>query len=93
MLYAELRRMSVRLAEHLRGRGEAARTVATKVRYPDFTIRSRSTTLPAGVDDGETIGDVACRLLDRALRDRPGPLRLVGVTLSNIEAFRQLSLG
>ena len=93
VLYAELRRMSERLAEHLRGRGEAARTVATKVRYPDFTIRSRSTTLPAGVDDGETIGDVACRLLDRALRDRPGPLRLVGVTLSNIEAFRQLSLG
>ncbi len=93
VLYAELRRMSVRLAEHLRGRGEAARTVATKVRYSDFTIRSRSTTLPAGVDDGETIGDVACRLLDRALRDRPGPLRLVGVTLSNIEAFRQLSLG
>ena len=93
VLYAELRRMSERLAEHLRTQGEAARTVATKVRYPDFTIRSRSTTLPAGVDDGETIGDVACRLLDRALRDRPGPLRLVGVTLSNIEAFRQLSLG
>jgi DNA polymerase IV len=93
VLYAELRRMADRLAEHLRGKGEAARTVATKVRYEDFTIRSRSTTLPAGVDDGETIGDVACRLLDRALRDRPGPLRLVGVTLSNIEPFRQLSLG
>jgi DNA polymerase-4 len=93
VLHAELRRMADRLAEHLRGQGEAARTVATKVRYQDFTIRSRSTTLPAGVDDGETIGDVACRLLDRALRDRPGPLRLVGVTLSNIEPFRQLSLG
>lgn len=92
VLHAELRRMSERLAEHLRTHGEAARTVATKVRYPDFTIRSRSTTLPAGVDDGEMIGDVACRLLDRALRDRPAPLRLVGVTLSNIEAFRQLSL-
>ena len=92
VLHAELRRMSERLAEHLRTQGDAARTVATKVRYPDFTIRSRSTTLPAGVDDGETIGDVACRLLDRALLDRPAPLRLVGVTLSNIEAFRQLSL-
>ena len=70
VLHAELRRMAERLAEHLSSRGEAARTITTKVRYPDFAIRSRSTTLAAGVDDAETIGDVACRLLDRALRDR-----------------------
>ena len=31
-------------------------------------------------------------LLDRALRDRAGPLRLVGVAVSNIEPFRQLAL-
>jgi DNA polymerase-4 len=92
VLHAELRRMAERLAEHLSSRGEAARTITTKVRYPDFAIRSRSTTLAAGVDDAETIGDVACRLLDRALRDRSGPLRLVGVGLSNIEPFRQLAL-
>jgi len=92
VLHAELRRMAARLAEHLRGRGEAARTVTTKVRYPDFAIRSRSTTLGAGIDDAETIGDIACSLLDRALRDRPGPLRLVGVGVSNIEPFRQLAL-
>lgn len=91
VLYAELRRMAERLAEHLQSKGEAARTVTTKVRYPDFAIRSRSTTLPAGVDDAETIGDLACRLLDRALRDRPGPLRLVGVTISTIEPYRQLA--
>ena len=92
VLHAELRRMAERLAEHLSSRGEAARTVTTKVRYPDFAIRSRSTTLAAGVDDAETIGDVACGLLDRALRDRAGPLRLVGVGLSNIEPFRQLAM-
>jgi hypothetical protein len=84
--------MAERLAEHLSSRGEAARTVTTKVRYPDFAIRSRSTTLAAGVDDAETIGDVACRLLDRALTDRAGPLRLIGVGLSNIEPFRQLAM-
>jgi DNA polymerase-4 len=92
-LYLELRRMAARLAAHLVSSGDAARTVTTKVRYPDFSIRSRSTTLPAGVDDAETIGDLACRLLDRALRDRPGALRLVGVGLSNLEPFRQLALG
>jgi DNA polymerase-4 len=91
-LHAELRRMSEGVAGYLAGRGECARTVTTKVRYPDFAIRSRSTTLPAGIDDAETIGDLACGLLDRALRDRPGPLRLVGVGVSNLEPFRQLAL-
>jgi DNA polymerase IV len=91
-LHAELRRMAERISEQLRASGEAARTVTTKVRYPDFQIRSRSTTLPSGVDDAGTIGDQACRLLDRALRDRPGPLRLVGVGVSNLEPYRQLAL-
>ena len=91
-LHAELRRMSKSVAGYLERRGECARTVTTKVRYPDFAIRSRSTTLPAGIDDAETIGDLACGLLDRALRDRPGPLRLVGVGVSNLEPFRQLAL-
>jgi DNA polymerase-4 len=91
-LHAELRRMAGRLAEHLGRTGQAARTVTTKVRYPDFSIRSRSSTLSAGLDDGTAIGEIACTLLDRALADRPGPLRLVGVSLSNIEGFRQLAL-
>jgi DNA polymerase IV len=92
VLHAELRRMAEGVAGYLAGRGEAARTVTTKVRYPDFSIRSRSTTLTAGIDDAETIGDLACSLLDRALRDRPGPLRLVGVGVSNLEPFRQLAI-
>jgi DNA polymerase IV len=91
-LRAELTRMAERVAEHLASRGHAARTVTTKVRYPDFSIRSRSTTLPAGIDDAATIGEFACTLLDRALRDRAGPLRLVGVSVSNLEPFRQLPL-
>jgi DNA polymerase IV len=88
----ELRRMATSLAEHLRNKGETARTVTTKVRYPDFAIRSRSTSLPVGTDDPERIGDVACQLLDRALDDRPGPLRLVGVGVSGFEPHRQLAL-
>jgi DNA polymerase-4 len=88
----ELRRMSTGLAEHLRKKGETARTVTTKVRYPDFAIRSRSTSLPVGTDDPDRISEVACRLLDRALDDRPGPLRLVGVGVSGFEPHRQLAL-
>jgi DNA polymerase-4 len=91
-LHAELRRMAGRLGEHLIRTGQAGRTITTKVRYPDFAIRSRSSTVAAGLDDGAAIGDIACALLDRALADRPGPLRLVGVGVSNLEPFRQLAL-
>ena len=91
-LRAELRPMAENLAEHLRRDGETARTITTKVRYPDFAIRSRSTTLPVGTDDPERIHELACALLDRALADRPGALRLVGVGVSGFEPHRQLSL-
>ena len=66
--------------------------MTTKLRYPDFAIRTRSTSLPVGTDDGERIGELACSLLDRALRDRPGPLRLVGVGVSGLADHVQLSL-
>ncbi len=91
-LHAELRRMATSLAEHLASSGQAARTVTTKLRYQDFSIRSRSTTVQAGIDDGERIGDLACSLLDRALDDRPGALRLVGVAVSGLQEYRQLEL-
>jgi len=91
-LKEELRRMAARLAEHLQRSGETARTVTTKVRYPDFSIRSRSTSLPVGTDDPERIAELACALLDRALDDRPGALRLVGVGVSGFEPHRQLAL-
>ncbi|HSK16786.1 MAG TPA: DNA polymerase IV [Gaiellaceae bacterium] len=91
-LHDELRCMAGRVAERLDASGQVARTVTTKLRYPDFSIRSRSTTLPAGSADPERIGELACALLDRALADRPGALRLVGVSVSNLEAFEQLAL-
>ena len=91
-LHGELRRQAVEVAESLQRRGEVARTVTTKLRYADFSIRSRSTSLDHGIDDADQIGDLACRLLDRGLRDRPGALRLVGVGVSGLGAFRQLTL-
>jgi len=91
-LHDELRRMATRLAEHLGRSGRTARTVTTKVRYPDFSIRSRSFSLPVGTADAERIGKLACGLLDRALRDRPGALRLAGVGVSGFDAYQQLEL-
>jgi DNA polymerase-4 len=91
-LHAELRRMAEQLAASLERRGIAARTVTTKLRYPDFAIATRSHSLATGIDDAAGIGDLACRLLDRALRDRPGPIRLVGVGVSGLDRHKQLLL-
>jgi DNA polymerase-4 len=91
-LHDELRRMASGLAGYLKQREQTARTVTTKLRYPDFAIRTRSTSLSAGTDDGERIAELACSLLDRALRDRPGPLRLVGVGVSGLADHAQLEL-
>jgi DNA polymerase IV len=90
-LHAELRHMAARVADHLKSSGRTARTVTTKLRYTDFSIRSRSTSLRVAIDDGGEIGELACTLLDRALRDRPGALRLVGVGVSGLSDFRQLA--
>jgi DNA polymerase-4 len=84
--------MAERVAERLSAAGQTGRTVSTKVRYPDFSIRSRSTTLPVGTGDPARIGELACSLLDRALADRPGALRLVGVGVSGLEEHHQLAL-
>ena len=89
-LHDELRRMAERLAKKLAEDGQSARTVTTKLRYPDFTTRTRSQSLPVGTDEAERIGDLACALLDRALAERPGALRLVGVGVSNLEDAVQL---
>ena len=92
LLHAELRRMADRLGDYLRRDGLSARTVTAKLRYADFSIRSRSTSLEVGIDDPERIGELACALLDRGLRDRPGALRLVGVGVSGLSDHRQLAL-
>ena len=91
-LHDEVRRLSELVSERLRNSDLSGRTVTAKLRYADFSIRTRSTTLPAAVDDAGVIGDVACGLLDRGLRDRPGALRLVGVGVSSLSPYRQLTL-
>jgi len=92
LLHAEVRRLSELVSDRLRGSGLSGRTVTAKLRYGDFSIRTRSTTLAAAIDEAELIADVACGLLDRGLRDRPGALRLVGVGVSSLSQYRQLTL-
>ena len=66
--------------------------MTTKLRYPDFAIVTRSQSFEVGIDDAETIGNTACELLDRALRQRPGPIRLAGVGVAGFDRYKQLVL-
>jgi DNA polymerase IV len=91
-LHDELRTMAKNLEARLRERSLYARTVTTKLRYADFTTRTRSETMAAATDDATVIGELACVLLDRGLDQRPGALRLVGVGVSGLEAVAQLAL-
>jgi DNA polymerase-4 len=91
-LHDELRTMADSISRRLAERGLYARTVTTKLRYGDFTTRTRSTTLPTGTDDALRIHQLACELLDRALAERPGALRLVGVGVSGLKPLAQLAL-
>jgi DNA polymerase-4 len=84
--------MATNLERRLNERGLYARTVTTKLRYADFTTRTRSETMAAATDDARLIGELACALLDRALEQRPGALRLVGVGVSGLVPVAQLAL-
>jgi len=57
-------------------------------------IQDRSETVMrlVGIDEPAKIGELACALLDRALADRPGALRLVGVGVSGLASHQQLAL-
>jgi DNA polymerase-4 len=84
-------RMADAVAWRLRKAGMVARTVSIKVRFGDFRTITRSTTLPAPVDDGPVVAQKALSLLG-AVDPAPG-VRLLGVTVSGLleGAGRQLS--
>lgn len=84
--------MSRDVAGALGRRDRCARTVTVKLRYADFSTVTRSATLVAATDDAAVIWRHASHLLDGALRDRPGALRLLGVGASGLAPGRQLAL-
>jgi DNA polymerase-4 len=85
-------RMSESVAVALRSSSMAARTVTVKVKYSDFSMVSRSHTLPVAINAAAAVSAVAEALV--AVVD-PGPgVRLLGVSVSGLEppaAARQLS--
>jgi DNA polymerase-4 len=97
----KLEAMLLRLAEgvgrRLREQDLRGRTVTMQLRVAPFETRTRQRTLAEPTDDDLAIFRTARQLLRDALSaDRQGgrisPVRLVGVSVSGIEAGRQLGL-
>jgi len=85
---------SERVGWELRKQKLKGSTVQLKVRYPDFSLVTRSATLPSPTDQGMAIYQTAIKLLDKteALKKRA---RLLGVGVSNLrrrDTPEQLSL-
>ncbi|HEY8603885.1 DNA polymerase IV [Tsuneonella suprasediminis] len=73
-------------------RAEArGRTVTLKMKYTDFQNTSRSRSVAQAVSDKDTFSAIARSLLDEAL-PLPLPIRLMGLTLSNLEKERDEQL-
>jgi DNA polymerase IV len=91
----ELQRLVVRVVADLRGDGLRARTIAVKLRENDFTTRLASRTLDAPVSTARPIFAVARELLAKLRANHRLPVRLLGVSLSQLDdsdLAEQLSL-
>jgi DNA polymerase-4 len=87
----EIARMAEEVAEALARRSFAACTVTVKVRYADFTTVTRSRTPNLPVHQAADIVDCARDLLRKTDAPRR-PVRLLGVTASNLVQGRMVQL-
>lgn len=74
--------LCMRVADDLKRKGYASRTIGIKLRYSDFHVVTRDVTLPGGVCDGAEIRKAAGECLKRVpLTQR---IRLLGVRASSL---------
>ena len=78
-----LRALTEQLCATLARGGRRGRTIGIKVRYDDFSTRTRARTLEGPVSDLDTVWTVALELLRRL--DPPRPVRLLGVRVAGLD--------
>lgn len=89
ILKSQLGRLVEDVGWRLRRHNLYARTVTLKLRYYNFKTITRSQTHVTAFCDDDTIFDTAFQLLER---EKLQPVRLLGVTVSNLTDAVQLSL-
>jgi DNA polymerase IV len=87
VMKVEVQRMSDAVGRRLKRAGLAGRTVTVKIKWPDFTMTTRSSTGTRAIDGGSLIADIAQGLLaEPELADRIARhgVRLLGVSVANM---------
>jgi DNA polymerase-4 len=77
-------RLADRVGKSLRQDGLLAHTIHLKARYADFTTATRAVTLPSSTCSTRVIQNKARALLLERLGRKGRPLRLIGVSVSNL---------
>lgn len=80
-----LRRHAESIGADLRASERRARTVTLKLRWPDFTTFTRSTTLAQPVQTTEQLASAGAQLLDQLFaQEGRHPVRLIGLGATNL---------
>jgi DNA polymerase-4 len=82
-LHREILAQAGRVGRRLRAAGLRGRTITLKVKYADFTVVTRRTTLPFATDDDRAIYEAALAQLERV--DLGRAVRLTGVSVAGFE--------
>lgn len=82
LLDGHIWRMAEKVADRLKAKEIAGRTVTLKLKRADFKLITRRTTLPDGTQTAERIYTTARALFDRM--EHPKPYRLLGVGVSDL---------
>jgi DNA polymerase-4 len=93
LLKATLRYLSERVGAELRESRKAARCVAMKLRWADFTTITRQQTLRQPTDTDQVIFTTGLKLMNQVLLTEKQPVRLIGIGVANlVESGHQLNL-
>lgn len=91
-LSAVLLGLADRVSRRLRRKQLAGRTITVRARLADMSSHTRAITLPAAVATTAAIHHAGLALLDDARLGVSGPITLVGVSVSKLEAQETLQL-
>lgn len=92
--HLEILSLAYAVARRLRSAGFLGKTITLKAKYHDFSLRSRSVTLPYPTDDGNALFQACVGLLHKTDVGKK-PVRLLGVSLSHLtrdDGSRQATL-
>lgn len=97
--FAELESVVVGLADRvgrrMRRKSRCGSTITVRARFPGPRLKTRSHTLRWPTGSTRAISLIAIELLRRAIEDEPGPVTLVGISVSKLTTTRyvQMELG